>query len=60
LPTRTVIDRRLIGGAALLGVGWGLVGLCPGPAIVSLGLAQGDGAVFVVAMMAGMLVESLY
>ncbi|MBB2168323.1 YeeE/YedE family protein [Gluconacetobacter aggeris] len=59
LPTRTAIDRRLIGGAALFGIGWGLAGLCPGPAIVSLGLAQGDGAVFAVAMMAGMLVESL-
>lgn len=36
LPTRTDIDYRLVGGAALFGIGWGLVGLCPGPALASL------------------------
>jgi uncharacterized membrane protein YedE/YeeE len=35
-PTRRTIDRSLIGGAALFGIGWGLVGLCPGPALANL------------------------
>lgn len=56
IPTRTEIDARLLGGAALFGVGWGLVGLCPGPALAALPLA-GDGlaqlAAFIVAMLAG-------
>ncbi|MFT9257631.1 MAG: DUF6691 family protein [Acetobacter sp.] len=54
LPTRTAIDARLVGGAAVFGIGWGRVGLCPGPAIVSCGLGQGGAAVFVAAMIAGM------
>ena len=53
-PTRT-IDARLIGGSALFGVGWGLVGLCPGPAIVSLAAASGSGRLFVAAMAAGVV-----
>jgi uncharacterized protein len=54
IPTRRDLDSRLLGGAALFGVGWGLVGLCPGPAlaIVSLGLWQAF--LFVAAMIAGM------
>jgi len=54
LPTRSDIDLRLLGGAALFGVGWGLVGLCPGPALVGLGVAFGPVAVFVISMLAGM------
>lgn len=55
LPTRVDLDPRLLGGAALFGVGWALVGLCPGPALASL--ARGDPHVlaFVAAMAAGML-----
>lgn len=54
LPTPTVIDARLIGGSALFGIGWGLGGFCPGPAISSLGTG-GEGVwVFVAAMFAGM------
>jgi uncharacterized membrane protein YedE/YeeE len=56
LPTRTDIDGRLIGGAALFGIGWGLVGLCPGPTIASLAYLNIDILYFVVAMMAGMFV----
>ncbi len=53
LPTRTDIDVPLLGGAALFGVGWGLAGYCPGPALTSL--ATGDGTVvsFVIAMAVG-------
>ncbi|MCJ2185042.1 YeeE/YedE family protein [Novosphingobium sp. 1949] len=54
LPGTRLIDARLIGGAALFGVGWGLGGLCPGPAIASLVFHPLDASVFVVAMLAGM------
>lgn len=47
------IDRRLLGGAALFGLGWGLIGFCPGPAIVSAGLLQAGGILFVAAMLIG-------
>ena len=56
LPTKTDIDGRLIGGAALFGIGWGLVGLCPGPAIASLAYLNIDILYFGVAMMAGLFV----
>ena len=56
LPTRTDIDGRLIGGAASFGIGWGLVGLCPGPAIGSLAYLDIDILYFGVAMLAGMFV----
>ena len=56
LPTKTDIDGRLIGGAALFGIGWGLVGLCPGPAIGSLAYLDIDILYFGVAMLAGMFV----
>jgi uncharacterized protein len=53
LPTKAEIEPRLIGGAALFGVGWGLVGLCPGPAITALVSGVPLVALFVVAMVAG-------
>ncbi len=56
LPTSGVIDRRLVGGGLLFGVGWGLAGYCPGPALVSLGAGQPKAAVFVAAMLVGMAV----
>jgi len=56
LPTKTDIDGRLIGGAALFGIGWGLVGLCPGPAIGSLAYLNIDILYFGVAMIVGMFV----
>ncbi|MCK0196930.1 YeeE/YedE family protein [Ancylobacter sp. 6x-1] len=54
LPTRRDIDARLVGGAALFGIGWGLSGFCPGPALVSLGLSAPGTLAFVPAMLAGM------
>lgn len=48
-----VVDRRLLRGAALFGLGWGLAGYCPGPAVVSAGLLQGAGLLFLPAMLAG-------
>lgn len=55
LPTRKHIDWRLVGGAALFGLGWGLAGLCPGPAIAALGLAPEKVWLFVGAMIAGIV-----
>jgi uncharacterized membrane protein YedE/YeeE len=54
-PTRKGMDLPLIGGAALFGTGWGLVGLCPGPAIANLATASPAVIQFVTAMIAGML-----
>ena len=56
LPTSQRIDSRLIGGAALFGIGWGLAGFCPGPAVASLGYGLWQSVVFVSAMLAGMFV----
>lgn len=53
LPAATAIDARLVGGAALFGVGWGLSGYCPGPALVSLGAGTPAILVFVAALVAG-------
>jgi len=55
LPRSTAIDQRLLGGALLFGVGWGLAGFCPGPAVVASGAGQPKAVVFVLAMLAGML-----
>ncbi len=57
-PAVRAIDRRLVAGAALFGVGWGLVGLCPGPAIASLAFGRLESVVFVVAMVAGMALSN--
>jgi len=54
IPTRKDIDARLVGGAALFGVGWGLAGFCPGPALSALATGLWPVAVFVVSMIAGM------
>ena len=54
LPTREDIDARVIAGPAIFGVGWGLSGFCPGPAITALGFGTNAAAIFVVAMLAGM------
>ena len=56
LPTRRDLDPRLIGGAALFGIGWGLAGLCPGPALVAMTFGPGEVVVFVAAMVAGMAI----
>lgn len=55
LPSSNDIDKRLLAGSLLFGVGWGLAGFCPGPAIVSLGSGQPQAAVFVLAMLVGMV-----
>ncbi len=59
VPATTGIDRKLIGGAALFGVGWGIAGLCPGPAIADLAVRPMPAATFVVAMLGGIFVNRL-
>ena len=54
LPTIAVIDRRLIVGGMLFGIGWGIGGFCPGPALVALGSGLASAWIFVIAMLAGM------
>jgi uncharacterized membrane protein YedE/YeeE len=57
LPTASMIDKKLLGGALLFGIGWGLYGYCPGPAISALVYLQPDIFGFVAAMAAGMFVH---
>lgn len=60
LPTRKDLDVRLIGGAALFGIGWGLAGYCPGPALVSLATLTGPALIFGAALFGGMGLHALY
>lgn len=60
LPTKLVVDRDLIIGAVLFGVGWGLVGICPGPAIVNLVTMDKDIFIFMAAMVTGMYLYELF
>ena len=54
LPTARHIDRRLVIGSTIFGIGWGIAGFCPGPALVALGMGQAKAIAFVVAMLLGM------
>ena len=54
LPTNQGVDARLLGGSLAFGVGWGLAGFCPGPALVALGAGESKAVVFVLAMLVGM------
>ena len=55
IPTRRDVDRRLLAGAAMFGLGWGLGGFCPGPGLTSLVTGRADALVFVGAMISGMV-----
>jgi hypothetical protein len=59
-PTATALDRELVIGAALFGIGWGLVGLCPGPALENLATLSTRVIAFVAAMAAGMILHGLW
>jgi uncharacterized protein len=59
LPTTTNIDRRLMLGSLAFGIGWGLAGFCPGPALTSLLTGSNPVAIFVAAMLAGMAIFEL-
>ena len=60
LPSARHIDHRLVAGSLLFGIGWGIAGFCPGPALVALGMGEAKAAVFVAAMLAGMGVFELF
>ena len=60
LPERTDIDARLLGGAGLFGVGWGLAGFCPGPALVTTAAGVRPSLIFVASMLVGMGLWKLF
>ena len=60
LPTRKDIDAPLLVGGALFGIGWGLAGYCPGPALVGITAGVGSAITFTLAMVAGMLLFGLW
>lgn len=55
LPDRSDIDMRLLAGAALFGIGWGIAGFCPGPALAAIGIVPLEALIFVASMVAGAL-----
>lgn len=59
IPTRRDFDAQLVGGAILFGVGWGLVGVCPGPALANLARGAPEAITFVAAMLAGVVAHRL-
>ncbi|MCF4126793.1 DUF6691 family protein [Methylobacterium sp. SyP6R] len=59
IPTRRDLDPRLVAGAAIFGLGWGLAGLCPGPALTLLTIVPAQAATFVAAMVVGILLVRL-
>ena len=59
LPTKADLDGRLLSGAALFGIGWGLAGLCPGPALTGLATLEPSVVLFVGAMLIGMALQHL-
>jgi len=59
LPTKTALDGKLLGGATLFGIGWGVYGYCPGPALAAIVYQQAETVVFVIAMVLGMAIVHL-
>lgn len=60
IPRNRTVEPRLLAGAAIFGVGWGLVGFCPGPGIAALGFGLWQPWLFVLAMLGGMAAHRLY
>lgn len=60
IPENRMVEWQLLAGAALFGIGWGLVGLCPGPAIAGLAFGLWQSWLFIAALLAGMFVHRLY
>jgi uncharacterized membrane protein YedE/YeeE len=59
IPARRDLDTRLVAGAVIFGIGWGLVGFCPGPAITALGFGVTKAVIFFVAMLTGMAIYEM-
>ena len=60
LPTTTDLDKRLVSGSAIFGIGWGVYGYCPGPAVASIAYGQTEPLVFLVMMVLGMYLAELF
>lgn len=60
IPNNKTIDRRLVTGGVLFGIGWGIAGFCPGPALVALGSGVGSAGIFVAAMLLGMVLHDKF
>jgi len=60
LPTNNHVEKRVVIGSMMFGVGWGLAGFCPGPALVALGAGEMKAVVFVASMVAGMLLFEFF
>jgi len=60
IPSLNTIDKKLVGGAALFGLGWGLIGLCPGPSIVAIGSGKTEALIFGVAMCIGLVAVGFF
>jgi uncharacterized membrane protein YedE/YeeE len=59
-PLSTMIDRRLVAGALLFGIGWGLAGICPGPALVDLAIVPSQTIAFVIPMVVGLMASATW
>lgn len=59
-PTRTDVDKRLIVGSVLFGIGWGIAGFCPGPALLSISTGTIEALIFFASMLAGMALFKFY
>ena len=60
IPANSTVDRRLVTGGVLFGIGWGIAGFCPGPALVALGSGVGSAGIFVAAMLVGMVLHDKF
>jgi len=59
MPTKQDIDRKVIVGGLVFGIGWGIAGICPGPALVLLGAGSKQGVIFLIAMLIGIVLYSV-
>ncbi|WP_010111636.1 DUF6691 family protein [Acinetobacter sp. P8-3-8] len=57
LPQKTQLDRNLVSGAFIFGIGWGIAGICPAPALTLIGLGYAQALYFIVAMLLGILIQ---
>lgn len=60
VPAKKDIDKKLVLGAGIFGVGWGLAGICPGPSLVALNTMQGEIVLFVISMLAGFVIHDRF
>ncbi len=58
LPKKNAIDKKLVGGSLIFGVGWGLAGICPGPAFVLLGAGESNAVIFVATLLFGLFIAN--